>query len=63
MKLKLKLQTLKIKLKDEKVTKYFWDLVKGTMDYREKHNIIRHDMIHLLMEAKKGTKLIKNHYL
>ena len=26
-----------------------------TMEYREKNGIIRHDMIHLLIEAKKGT--------
>lgn len=27
----------------------------GQMKYREENNVIRQDMIHLLMEAKKGS--------
>lgn len=33
---------------------FFKDLFMGTMRDREERNIIRPDMIHLLMEAKKG---------
>ncbi|XP_074035456.1 cytochrome P450 9e2-like [Leptinotarsa decemlineata] len=36
------------------VTKFFQDLIKETISVREKNNIIRPDMIHLLMEARKG---------
>lgn len=38
-----------------KTRKFFMDVVLSTMEYREKNNIIRPDMISLLMEAKKGT--------
>nr|XP_023021162.1 cytochrome P450 9e2-like [Leptinotarsa decemlineata]XP_023021163.1 cytochrome P450 9e2-like [Leptinotarsa decemlineata]XP_023021164.1 cytochrome P450 9e2-like [Leptinotarsa decemlineata] len=34
--------------------RFFCDLVDNTMQVREKNNIIRPDMIHLLMEARKG---------
>lgn len=37
------------------VTNFFKNLVIETMEHREKNGIVRHDMIHLLMEAKKGT--------
>lgn len=46
---------LKIRFFSSKHTEYFRDLVHGNMDYREKNKIIRHDMIHLLMEARKGN--------
>lgn len=36
------------------VNTYFSSIIKDTMKTREENNIIRHDMIHLLMEAKKG---------
>ncbi|XP_049869418.1 uncharacterized protein LOC126369166 [Pectinophora gossypiella] len=44
----------KIKLFTEKTRNFFENLVTQTMEDREKRNIIRPDMIHLLMEAKKG---------
>lgn len=34
---------------------FYSNLVLGTMKYREENNIIRPDMIQLLMQAKKGT--------
>ncbi|XP_074040276.1 cytochrome P450 9e2-like [Leptinotarsa decemlineata] len=34
--------------------RFFSDLVDNTIEVREKNNIIRPDMIHLLMEARKG---------
>lgn len=45
---------LKFTLFTEKMTSFFKNLVLNTMRNREEHNIIRPDMIHLLMEAKKG---------
>uniref|UniRef100_A0A1L8E408 Putative cytochrome n=1 Tax=Nyssomyia neivai TaxID=330878 RepID=A0A1L8E408_9DIPT len=44
----------KIRLIPEKLTGYFKNAIFSAMDYREKQNIIRPDMINLLMEAKKG---------
>jgi cytochrome P450 family 9 len=34
---------------------FFRKLVLNTMRYREENKIIRHDMIQLLMEARKGS--------
>ncbi|CAG9785903.1 unnamed protein product [Diatraea saccharalis] len=48
------MKMLKITLFKEAVTNFFKHLVKDTMSEREAHQIIRPDMIHLLMEAKKG---------
>ncbi|KAK4874175.1 hypothetical protein RN001_013535 [Aquatica leii] len=39
---------------DKKVTKFFRRLVKENIESREKNRIVRADMIHLLMEARKG---------
>lgn len=36
-------------------SKYYHDLVHGTIKAREEQGIIRPDMIHLLMQARKGT--------
>lgn len=46
---------LKIRFFTRKQTEYFRDLVHDNMGYREKNKIIRNDMIHLLMEARKGN--------
>lgn len=48
------MKALGIKFFDNDQTKFFRDLVHGNISYREKNNIIRHDMINLVMEAKKG---------
>ncbi|KAM3966424.1 cytochrome P450 9e2-like [Aphomia sociella] len=45
---------LKLSIFPDKTTNFFKNLILGTMRNREEHNIIRPDMIHLLMEAKKG---------
>ncbi|XP_063825325.1 uncharacterized protein LOC135074873 [Ostrinia nubilalis] len=45
---------LKLKVFDESITNFFKNMVTDTMHEREVHNIFRPDMIHLLMEAKKG---------
>lgn len=45
---------LKLKLFPEEVDDFFRNIVLTTMRNREQNNIIRPDMIHLLMEANKG---------
>ncbi|XP_050345938.1 cytochrome P450 9e2-like isoform X2 [Nymphalis io] len=45
---------LKVTLFSKSTTDYFKELVLGTMRDREARNTIRPDIIHLLMEAKKG---------
>nr|QZP43566.1 cytochrome P450 monooxygenase CYP9A198 [Ephestia elutella] len=50
-----KLMTLlKVSLFSDETKHFFKNVVMSTMRDREAHNIIRPDMIHLLMEAKKG---------
>jgi hypothetical protein len=47
---------LKLRLFSEKVDKFFDDLLLGSMEYREKNNIVIPDMVNLLMQARKdGT--------
>ncbi|CAH0397698.1 unnamed protein product [Chilo suppressalis] len=45
---------MKLRLFKDVTTKFFKHLVMNTMSEREAQHIIRPDMIHLLMEAKKG---------
>lgn len=49
------LQTFKIKLFSDTTSNFFKRLVLDTMEDRELRKILRPDMIHLLMEAKKGN--------
>lgn len=44
-----------IKFVSDKLCNYFRNVVNSTISYREENNVHRPDMIHLLMEAKKGT--------
>lgn len=46
--------SLKVKLVDDKTLDYFHDLVMVTMKMREDKQIVRNDMIQLLMHAKKN---------
>lgn len=45
----------KVPIMEEKQIKYFRNIVKENMNYRETNKIIRNDMIQLLLQAKKGT--------
>nr|XP_023014564.1 cytochrome P450 9e2-like [Leptinotarsa decemlineata] len=47
------IEYLQIPFMDPVVYRFFCDLVDNTIEVREKNNIIRPDMIHLLMEARK----------
>lgn len=38
----------------EETVNFFRTIVMDTMKHREENNIVRPDMVHLLMEAKKG---------
>lgn len=51
----LLMKWLKITFFSRKESEYFRNLVNGNMKYREENKIIRHDMINLLMEARKGN--------
>lgn len=43
-----------VKFFDDETTAFFQDAIGETMKAREEKGIIRHDMIHLLIQAKKG---------
>nr|QOW41329.1 cytochrome P450 monooxygenase CYP9G18 [Conogethes punctiferalis] len=49
------LKMLNVQLFPKATMNFFRDIVSNTMEQREKHNIVRPDMIQLLMEAVKGT--------
>lgn len=46
---------LKVRVINDRDTTFFRKLVKENIAYREKHKIVRNDMIDLLIEAKKGN--------
>nr|ASX93979.1 cytochrome P450 CYP9A74 [Zygaena filipendulae] len=48
------MKKFKLTIFTEEVTRFFKDLVLNTMNERDARQIVRNDMIHLLMEAKKG---------
>lgn len=43
-----------------KVTEYFKTIFHETVSYREENNVIRHDILHSLMQARKDLVLNKN---
>lgn len=49
------MHALKISFFDKEVNKFFQSAISETMRTREEKGIIRHDMINLLMQAKKGN--------
>lgn len=49
------MRILRIKFLDEGLCNYFRSIIVETMAFREKNNVFRPDMIHLLMQARKGT--------
>lgn len=46
---------LQMSFYDPKLTNYFRNIITEAIEYREKNNILRPDMVHLLMQARKGT--------
>ncbi|CAH1987051.1 unnamed protein product [Acanthoscelides obtectus] len=47
-------ELLKIPIFDDEIKQFFYSLVNDTIKTREEKGIVRPDMIHLLMEARKG---------
>ncbi|CAG5032367.1 unnamed protein product [Parnassius apollo] len=45
---------LRLSVFEKSARDFFWNLVMNTMNEREAKQVVRPDMIHLLMEAKKG---------
>lgn len=54
------MRLLKIQFFDDLTTKFFRDIVLGSMDYRWKNKITRPDMINLLMEVRHGNGIISD---
>ncbi|KAH8321285.1 hypothetical protein KR074_000215, partial [Drosophila pseudoananassae] len=50
------MKALRVPVMDLNNVDYFKKLVFGAMNYRKEHNIVRPDMIHLLMEAQRQFK-------
>ncbi|KAJ3645286.1 hypothetical protein Zmor_022952 [Zophobas morio] len=48
------LKLFKIKLFSKEVADFFTNLIKSNIQSREKHGIVRPDMLHLLLEARKN---------
>lgn len=48
------MHALKIKFFDQETTEFFQEAITETMKARDSQGIIRHDMINLLIQAKKG---------
>lgn len=49
------MKLMRIHFLDEGLCNYFRGVVNSAIAYREKNNVFRPDMIHLLIQAKKGT--------
>lgn len=49
------MKLLRVKFFDPKLINYFRSVVVTTMNYRKTNNVVRPDMIHLLMQAKKNA--------
>lgn len=54
------MEYVSIRLFSEKVCTFFRDIVLNTIKTREEKGIVRPDMIHLLMEARRNDKKIGN---
>ncbi|KAF2899555.1 hypothetical protein ILUMI_06629 [Ignelater luminosus] len=48
------MKILKVRIFSKQVSTFFLNLIKETLSVREKHGVVRPDMVHLLMEARTG---------
>jgi cytochrome P450 family 6 len=55
------ISTLKLKVIDPKVSKYFRNMVQETVEQRETNNITRNDFMQLLIQLKNGGKVEEEH--
>lgn len=51
----LMLQIFRIRFFSEEITNYYRKIVGDSIQHRERNNIVRPDLIHLLLQARKGT--------
>ena len=51
------LRVLKLNTFDPNISKYFRNMVKETVNYRERNKITRSDFMHLLIQLKNKVKL------
>lgn len=49
------MRLFRVKFFEQRIADYFRSVVNSTVSYREKNNVFRPDMIHLLMQARQGT--------
>ncbi|KAK4873034.1 hypothetical protein RN001_015063 [Aquatica leii] len=54
------LSFFKIKLTEKRVAKFFTNLMKETVTYRETNKVIRQDFIHLLLQIKNNVKITED---
>lgn len=47
----------KIRFGDKDVTEFILDILRQSIDYREKNNVVRKDFFQLLMKLRKGEKI------
>lgn len=52
------MQSLNVKTLDPKSSEFFMDVIKDTVNYREKNNVFRRDFMHLLIQLKNSNKLM-----
>lgn len=50
----------KIRFGDKDVTEFILDILRQSIDYREKNNVVRKDFFQLLMKLRKGEKIQEN---
>ncbi|KAF2904070.1 hypothetical protein ILUMI_02104 [Ignelater luminosus] len=51
------LDVLGIPVNNPAITKFFLGIVRETVDYREKNNVVRNDFMHLLIQMRNNVKL------
>ncbi|KAF2897406.1 hypothetical protein ILUMI_08770 [Ignelater luminosus] len=51
---------LKLRAFSKEICEFFMNVVRGTVDYREKNDIIRRDFMHLLIQLKNNVKIEEN---
>lgn len=49
----------KLKLLSKKTEKFFVDIILENIKLREENKVVRHDLLHLLLEARKTPKNAK----
>ncbi|KAF5291533.1 hypothetical protein FQR65_LT01846 [Abscondita terminalis] len=53
----------KLRVTPVESSNFFRRIIQDTINKREKEGLVRHDMIHLLLEARKGKEIVDDHHL